>query len=145
VLRSAFKDVTERADCWVGAKAEAEARRAAAATNFIMVSKIGMEYAILNKVHGSWRCCWCFLRVAYELVALVRDARGKIAMEDEFNRISVHCPLASVEWTTNATVKSRFVVCPSFDAIFPYHGYIFMYRYAPILSTYETHIQYVGK
>lgn len=38
LLRSAFNDVTERADCWLGAKAEAEARRAAAATNFIMVS-----------------------------------------------------------------------------------------------------------
>ena len=37
LLRSAFKEVTEREDCWEGAKAEAEARRAAAATNFIMV------------------------------------------------------------------------------------------------------------
>ncbi len=50
LLRSAFKDVTERADCWLGAKAEAEARRAAAATNFIMVSSI--EYASFKQFHG---------------------------------------------------------------------------------------------
>jgi hypothetical protein len=37
VLRSAFKAVTELADCCIGAKAEAdEARRARAAANFIM-------------------------------------------------------------------------------------------------------------
>ena len=37
LLRSAFNAVTEVADCWVGAKAEAEARREAAATNFIII------------------------------------------------------------------------------------------------------------
>jgi hypothetical protein len=38
LLASPFNKVTERADCWAGAKAEAdEARRAATAANFIIV------------------------------------------------------------------------------------------------------------
>jgi hypothetical protein len=37
VLRSAFKATLEGADCWAGAKAEADARRAARAVNFIIV------------------------------------------------------------------------------------------------------------
>lgn len=52
LLRSAFKAVTEEADCWVGAKAEAEARRVAAATNFIMVIILNrfQQYKVLFRL-----------------------------------------------------------------------------------------------
>jgi hypothetical protein len=41
LLRSAFRETTERADCWEGAKAEADADKSAImAADFIMVSPL---------------------------------------------------------------------------------------------------------
>ena len=46
LLRSAFNEVTERPDCWAGAKAEAEAeRRARIAADFIMDNLLHKQYA----------------------------------------------------------------------------------------------------
>ena len=55
LLFSAFKDVTARADCCAGAKAEADAaRREATAANFIMVDHKSMK----KQMNETDACCW---------------------------------------------------------------------------------------
>jgi hypothetical protein len=54
LLRSAFKATLERADCWAGAKAEADARRAARTVYFIIVFQVKNRVAICFNMGKTW-------------------------------------------------------------------------------------------